>query len=69
MYAVMRVDPDKIEKACSEVSTEDSKVMPANFNSPDQTVISGEKTACERAIKWLEENVEGWFRAKELKVS
>lgn len=69
MIAVMKVPGETVEKACIEASTEDSKVMPANFNDPNQIVISGEANACDRAVKWLEENFEGRFRAIPLKVS
>jgi [acyl-carrier-protein] S-malonyltransferase len=69
MHAIMKVDGEFITKACKEVSTEDSKVMPANFNEPNQIVISGEKSACDRAIKYIEENFEGKFRSVELNVS
>jgi [acyl-carrier-protein] S-malonyltransferase len=69
MYAIMRVPQELIEKACQEASTERSQVMPANFNEPNQTVISGTKEACERAVKWLEDNFEGRMRAMPLKVS
>jgi len=43
--------------------------MPANFNEPNQIVISGHASACDNAVKWLGENIEGSFRAVELKVS
>lgn len=69
MYAVMKVPTDVILNACEEVSSATEKVMPANYNSPDQIVISGEKNATERAIKWIEGNYDGTFRAIELKVS
>jgi [acyl-carrier-protein] S-malonyltransferase len=69
MIAIMRVDAEKISEACKLSSNETETVMPANFNEPGQIVISGHAPACERAVKWLEENVEGRFRAIELKVS
>lgn len=68
MYAIMKVPGDIIKKACEEAS-DDKKCMPANFNEPNQTVISGDAEACEKAVKWLEENYEGRFRAMPLKVS
>ena len=43
--------------------------MPANINSPQQTVVSGHREASERLVSWLEKNVEGSFRAIPLKVS
>ncbi len=69
MYACLRVDGETVIKACLESSSEYSKVMPANFNEPTQTVISGHADACDKAVKWIEDNFEGRFRAMELKVS
>ncbi len=69
MIAIMRVPGDLIAQACQAVSTERSMVMPANFNEPNQTVISGTKDACEQAVKWLEDNFSGRMRAIPLKVS
>lgn len=69
MYAIMRVPGELIAKACEAVSTPRDVVMPANFNEPNQTVISGTKNACENAVKWLEDNFEGRMRAMPLKVS
>ncbi len=69
MYAILKVPGDVVEKACLEASTEDNKVMPANFNDPDQIVISGHAEACDRAVQWLSENHADPHRAVELKVS
>lgn len=69
MYAMMRISPEDVKKACEAVSTEECKVMPANFNDPGQTVISGDATACDAAVKWASENIGGRFKAIELKVS
>jgi len=69
MIAIMKLSEEIITKACETVSTPDSRVSPANFNEPNQIVIAGVATACERAVKWLEENTEERFRAKELPVS
>jgi [acyl-carrier-protein] S-malonyltransferase len=69
MYAIIRVPSDQVETACKAVSNSESQVMPANFNEPTQTVISGHSDACQRAVDWLKENYEGKFLAKELKVS
>jgi [acyl-carrier-protein] S-malonyltransferase len=69
MFAVLRVPGSVVAEACIAASTEQNKVMPANFNEPTQTVISGHAEACDRAIKWLEENFEGRMRAMELNVS
>lgn len=69
MYAMLRVPSEKIDEACAAVSTDSEKVMCANYNEPTQTVISGHAPACERAVKWLEDNYEGRMRAMPLKVS
>jgi len=69
MFAIMKIPQDIIEKACKESSKEGSEVMPANFNEPSQIVISGEADACDRAVKWFEENWSDPYRAVELNVS
>jgi len=69
MIAVMKVPMDLIEKVCVECSTNGNEVMPANFNEPGQTVISGHAEACDRAVKWFEENYQEPYRCVELKVS
>lgn len=69
MFAILRVPSDVVAKACLESSSDDNKVMAANFNEPTQTVISGHAEACERAVKWISENFEGRSRAMELQVS
>lgn len=69
MFAVLKVPAETVEKACRESSNDEGQVMPANFNEPNQIVISGESKACERALAWLEKNHEGAFRQVELNVS
>lgn len=69
MYAILKQPENLIREACISVSTNDSQVSPANFNEPNQTVISGEKSACERAIKWMEEKSGTRVKAIELQVS
>ncbi len=69
MYAVLRVPGEIVAKACEESSDEAEQVMCANFNDPTQVVISGHAGACEKAVKWLENNYEGRMMAKELPVS
>jgi [acyl-carrier-protein] S-malonyltransferase len=49
MSAIMGSDRAIIEKVCAEVSTPDSVVVPANFNGPDQIVISGNVDAVAKA--------------------
>lgn len=69
MYAILRVPSDIVLKACTEVSSENYKVMPANYNEPGQTVISGHSEACDLAVEWLKNNFEGKQMAIPLKVS
>jgi [acyl-carrier-protein] S-malonyltransferase len=69
MFAILKVPAELVIAACENASTEDSKVMPANFNDPSQIVISGEANACLRAVAWLFENVKEPHRAMELNVS
>ena len=69
MYAILKQPEDIIKEACLSASNENEKVSPANFNEPNQIVISGDKPACERAIKWMEEKTAGRVKAIELQVS
>lgn len=49
MAAVLGLDDEVVEGVCREASMEDSVVVPANFNTPGQVVISGDVHAVERA--------------------
>lgn len=49
MAAILGLTGDVVEEICNEVSTEHGIVVPANFNSPEQTVISGHREAVEKA--------------------
>lgn len=69
MYAMIKVPEETLLKACEAASSMDELVMPANFNEPNQTVISGHAKACQRAIEWLKENFPAKHMAIELKVS
>jgi [acyl-carrier-protein] S-malonyltransferase len=53
MAAVLGLDDDVIEGVCREASGGDGVVVPANFNSPGQVVISGDVAAVERASALL----------------
>lgn len=46
---------EQIEAVCAEVSAPDSIVIPANYNSPGQLVISGHKDAVDIACQRLKE--------------
>ena len=53
MAAVLGMEDDALEAVCAAISREGHAVVPANFNSPGQIVISGDEAAvmeaCERA--------------------
>jgi [acyl-carrier-protein] S-malonyltransferase len=54
MAAVLKMDDADVERACKEASAETGKaVQIANYNSPGQVVISGDKQAMARAIELL----------------
>ncbi len=55
MAAIIALPDDVIEKACAEVSTEGNVVVPANYNSPGQVVISGNVEAVQEACRRLKE--------------
>lgn len=69
MYAILKVPAEIVDSACDVVSNTNNQCMIANFNDPTQTVISGHKEACERAVNWLKTNYLKSFRAIPLKVS
>lgn len=64
MAAVLGLDDAMVEKICKEI---DDIVVPANYNSPAQLVISGTKSGIASAIQKLSEA--GAKRAIELNVS
>lgn len=68
MAAVIGLDDDVVTSVCSRVSTDSGKVVvPANFNSPGQIVISGFEEAIDLAIVEFQEL--GCRMAKKLPVS
>jgi [acyl-carrier-protein] S-malonyltransferase len=68
MAAVLGLDDEAIERVCAEVSAAgDGVVVPANFNSPGQVVVSGDVGAVERAMEALK--AAGAKRALRLNVS
>lgn len=48
MAAVLGLEPEKVKAAC-EAAAQGQVVAPANYNSPEQTVIAGHAEAVERA--------------------
>lgn len=53
MTAVVGATRELIEEACRQASQDGSVVVPANYNSPEQTVIAGHVEAVARAEAWL----------------
>ena len=49
MAAVLGLDGERVQAACKEASTGLDLAVAANLNAPDQTVISGDPAAVERA--------------------
>jgi [acyl-carrier-protein] S-malonyltransferase len=66
MAAVLGLPSDAVEEACMVASVE-GVVEVANYNSPEQTVISGEDDAVRRAME--ESTLRGASRVIELQVS
>lgn len=67
MAAILGLDEAKVEDACRRASVNGASVVPANYNTPEQLVISGEIAAVERAMELAKEL--GAKRAVRLKVS
>ena len=55
MAAIIGLPDEAIEKICAEVSNEGNVVVPANYNSPGQVVISGNVEAVKEACAKLKE--------------
>jgi [acyl-carrier-protein] S-malonyltransferase len=56
MAAVLKMENADVERACKEASEQTGKdATVANYNSPGQVVISGDKEALARAIELLKE--------------
>lgn len=69
MYAILKQDEAIIREACEAASNSHESVSPANFNEPSQIVISGDKIACENAIRLMEQKTSGRVKAIQLQVS
>lgn len=69
MYAILKQSEEIIREACTAASNSDESVSPANFNEPNQIVISGDKVACENAIRLMEQRTQNRVKAIELQVS
>lgn len=55
MAAIINLPDETIEHICSEISKEGCVVVPANYNSPGQVVISGNVEAIQEACAKLKE--------------
>jgi [acyl-carrier-protein] S-malonyltransferase len=53
MAAVIGADDAVVEQICDQASEDAAVVRPANFNSPGQVVISGDRSAVDRAMEAL----------------
>jgi [acyl-carrier-protein] S-malonyltransferase len=67
MAAILGTLRDPIEDLCARASKDAGLVVPANYNTPDQIVISGEIDGVERAMALAKES--GAKRAMRLNVS
>ncbi len=76
MAAVLGLADEAVESICASVSEEGSVVVPANFNSSGQVVVSGDTAAVERAMAALKDggakkvvplNVSGAFHSPLMK--
>jgi [acyl-carrier-protein] S-malonyltransferase len=67
MAAILGTVTEPIDAICARATTEAGTVVPANYNTPDQTVISGEVAGVERAMALAKEH--GAKRAIRLPVS
>ena len=69
MAAILGLDPASVAACCVEAEAQEAGtvVSPANFNSPEQTVIAGHATAVDRAIALCK--AKGAKRAMPLPVS
>lgn len=55
MAAIIGLADETIEQVCAEISKEGNVVVPANYNSPGQVVISGNVDAIKEACSKLKE--------------
>lgn len=63
MAAIMGMQDEEVEQVCKDI---DDIVVPANYNSPGQIVISGSNAGIDKAVEILQEK--GAKRALKLKV-
>ena len=51
MAAILGLEDAQVEQICTEISSDESTVVPANYNAPGQLVIAGHAAAVEQAIE------------------
>lgn len=51
MAAILGLDAAAVERSCAAAAAEGGTVVPANYNTPEQTVISGDPDAVERTMQ------------------
>ncbi|MEE8550715.1 MAG: ACP S-malonyltransferase [Gemmatimonadota bacterium] len=66
MAAVIGLDRKTIDRICETVRHQDGVVVPANYNSPMQVVVSGELAAVERAAALAKEAGAGMVKLLEV---
>lgn len=54
MVSLMGLDEDKALALCEQAAAA-GRVRPANFNCPGQIVVSGDKSACDKVVKHVED--------------
>ena len=52
MAAIIGLEPEQVEEICKKAG---GTIVPANYNSPSQTVVSGERAAVEKACALADE--------------
>ncbi|HRE57798.1 MAG TPA: ACP S-malonyltransferase [Candidatus Kapabacteria bacterium] len=67
MAAIVGLDDDTVRRLCAEISDDKAVVVPANFNSPGQIVISGSADMVRQSLDTFKQA--GAKMAKELPVS
>lgn len=67
MAAILGLEDDKVRTLCNELSTDTEVIVPANFNSPGQIVVSGNAELVRRSLDVFKQA--GAKMAKELPVS
>ncbi|MFN3966228.1 MAG: ACP S-malonyltransferase [Endomicrobiia bacterium] len=55
MAAILGVDEKTLNELCEKTSSSNGKVEMANFNTPGQIVVSGEKKAIENLLNYVKE--------------